>query len=267
MRGIHWNIPEELIWRTLLTLLKDTALLHSGATEFSMSEHNGPRDWQPILHGSIQPTSIWYEKVDPENGGPFGRCVLGRVTRCLVLPDDTDPDQPDRLREAFNELPADPDAQGFEAPELAYFDENNPAIGTASDIWSIGAVILAMMTGANVRTFAQNLTEDTCARDTTLSQDLKAVLCYLSQDPLAHVGAARLDLSTALPERFNGSLNTLVAMMLHRVPAQRPVAADVLYWIREAYDELPDERKGMDRRLDWGMRGLRMVKQERHYYK
>ncbi|KAK3713189.1 hypothetical protein LTR37_008622 [Vermiconidia calcicola] len=149
------GLPESLLWHTLISLLKAMLYLHAGR-----QDHKDPtahKDWMPVVHNLINPETISYgdppsERGPRAHGGTrrpaYGVCKLGDFSQCVVLQSRHNPiderEVADR-KEAFQHLHSGAEQTGYEAPELQVVDDELP--GPASDLWSIGAVMVSMMTG------------------------------------------------------------------------------------------------------------------------
>ena len=142
------GLPESFDWHTFISLLRAVVYLHTGHTDYR-SRNNGPQDWMPVVHNSINPENIFYQS--PVGNEKQGTCKLGNFSRCTILastllPQD-DEEVSDRLQ-AFGISRFFEQETGYEAPELLVDREELP--GPASDLWSIGAVMVAMMTGHTI---------------------------------------------------------------------------------------------------------------------
>jgi serine/threonine protein kinase len=141
------GLSESFIWHTLKSLLKATLYLHTGRSDLEDADDHST--WQPIVHNHINPDNIFLS--DPPAGQEHQHCRLGNFTRCVVLPSKRGPTNDiewGQQAQAFTQYPKDQQT-GYEAPELMDNEHVEHPPGRESDLWSIGAVAVTMMTGYN----------------------------------------------------------------------------------------------------------------------
>ena len=148
------ELPESLIWHTLLSLLEAVLYLHTGDPVMVKSGDEpfiSPRPgWKPIAHNLINPANIFYCHPRKEPGrkeATYGACKLGNFSKCLTFRSEYEKVGWVRLQEDG----VDGEPTGYEAPER---NPDWPGCGMTadglSDVWSIGAVAVAMMSGRSV---------------------------------------------------------------------------------------------------------------------
>ncbi|KAK4549470.1 hypothetical protein LTR36_006467 [Oleoguttula mirabilis] len=155
------GLPESLIWHTLVSLLQAVRYLNTGRSRFD-DRDGAAAGWKPIVHNAINPANIFYCQARTEPGfktPTYGRCKLGNFSRAMAIESAYDDVS---LLELY-EKEVEGETTGYEAPDLsshkgepeATVDEITgerkavwgKTVGSASDVWSIGAVAVAMMTG------------------------------------------------------------------------------------------------------------------------
>jgi len=240
-------LPEDLIWHTLLSLLKSCHYLHTGGRT-SQADGAGPH-WRPIVHNSINPRSIFYKSIASDTAflsGRYKTCQLGNLSACVVLPRpiDTKTGRIDTAelkaqKAAFGKLctscylvdtDGPPLDTGFEAPEFfAWAGNNTPS--SASDMWSIGAVLITMMTGRNAwdlileREFKEMAKSRRCLRSSVVErwQD-----CPLSQRLMKLNTVMLGNLVLGLPSKYSVDLQSFANALLAFDPDDRLTAQEAL---------------------------------------
>lgn len=151
-RERKFALPEMLCWHVLRSLLRAVNFLHTGNKDVQ-NNHIDPF-WQPIVHNYINPSNIQFDHEHTERR-TFKDCRLKNFRRCVILPRPYDPDGPDNVgtaddrRAAFAAVGNRNEETGFEAPEF-WDTALDHAPSPQSDLWSIGAVLVAMMTARTV---------------------------------------------------------------------------------------------------------------------
>ncbi|KAK7409008.1 hypothetical protein QQX98_008827 [Neonectria punicea] len=168
-------LPESLCWHVLRSLSRAVTYLHDGkrlkpGATLSLGEPpefvSVDADWLPILHRAIEPGNIYFQH--PRGTETYGQCKLGDFSNAAVTGHGIrsaiesaehhirrrDIDESDRIpsyglsmartrghepiTETSKNLEKDPEALEGEARPYTL----------ATELWSIGAVIFTMMTGA-----------------------------------------------------------------------------------------------------------------------
>ncbi|KAK5123509.1 hypothetical protein LTR85_002547 [Meristemomyces frigidus] len=155
------GLPESLVWHTLVSLLQAVRYLNTGR-ESGDNRDGAAAGWKPIVHNAINPANIFYCQPRTEPGymtPTYGRCKLGNFSRSMVIESEYD----DVSLVELYAKDIEGETTGYEAPDLSSHMAEAPAmidpetgekkavwgktVGSASDVWSIGAVAVAMMTG------------------------------------------------------------------------------------------------------------------------
>ena len=249
-KKIVTGLPEYLVWHTLVSLLRVIVYLQTGAWS-SKDEYDDP-DWRPIVHNFINPANVFFTHPVPGDDGQtptYGMCKLGNFSRCTILPHDIDPVSDEEVadcREAFGHILALEEETGYEAPEVLVETSELPS--SRSDLWSIGAVTLAMMTGRTVWDFLLEYEfQDHVRRRRGASQIPES----WQDTPLAHRHALLLSLnaqgriSSGLPERYSHELRVLVEALLVVDPEDRGEANHVLRDVEGKFESKRVELEGM----------------------
>ncbi|CAK3984112.1 kinase domain-containing [Lecanosticta acicola] len=147
------GLPESFIWHVLKGLLKAALYMHTGRTYGTKSDSIA-EDFRPSVHNMINPDTIYFQRTDyvseestPQQwiphqlGDLHPRVKLSNFSRLILL------DSPEQETwDPSESLTPIEWMTHFEAPELTW----NDSYGTyksSSDMWSIGAVAIAMMGG------------------------------------------------------------------------------------------------------------------------
>lgn len=224
-------IPENLCWHVLRSLLRAVLYLHTGSG--STQERHVRPNWQPIIHNGINPANIFFQPGAPDSNG-YKTCALGNFSHCVVLPRPWDPDtdEEDELfdrRESWNAICHARDETGFEAPE--FWDATSDYIpGPSSDLWSIGAVILAMMTGRNVWAFVleADSTRPSASKGRQSASPERWQDVSLERRMLALANLKMGGLALGLPRQYYEHLRNLVDCLLSYDPDTRGIPAEHL---------------------------------------
>ncbi|KXT17201.1 hypothetical protein AC579_324 [Pseudocercospora musae] len=164
------GIEEPFIWHVLNSLLRAALWLHEGRTEVNPWAKEEP-DWTPIVHNNINPDTVFLNA--PREGQIYGQVKLGNFTRCRLLNERRSLERRQNIN--LFKGPLNQDQEDFEAPELSWYisrdtevlnlsprsllkfvdqrgleDEASEPFGGRSDLWSIGAIIVALMGGAYI---------------------------------------------------------------------------------------------------------------------
>ena len=229
----HEGLPESLIWHTLISLLKAVLWLHCG--QHGYREKGRRRNWTPVIHNFINPANIFYSH--PLAGvrartGPYGTCRLGNFSRCVTLQSILDPegDEEDQERkDAFEQVHSLGEETGYEAPELVLDSDMIP--GPESDLWSIGAVMVAMMTGRTIWDLVLEIEfsghVQAKRRSAKLSETWRSVPLVQRHTLLSRL-AGNSDIAAALPEQYPFSLRAIVEAHLVVDPIYRADAVEML---------------------------------------
>jgi len=223
------GLPEPLIWYTLISLTRAVHWLQTGLVDPNAEppdrqpapgwrpaahDYMSP-GWKPVVHNLINPANIFYRRsLDPDSA--HGICQLGNFSRCVVLDD---------LAQASSVLPLHVESErtGYEAPELGSYDPYDGILGSRSDIWSIGAVCFAMMTGRTIWDFVMQLDID-AKRPARKDEDWRTVPPPEIHERLrAVLNGYRL--SIELPKQYSTNLQTSVEWLISLDPARRDVRA------------------------------------------
>ncbi|KXT00257.1 hypothetical protein AC578_1223 [Pseudocercospora eumusae] len=164
------GVEEPFIWHVLNSLLRAVLWLHEGRTEVDPWAQEEP-DWTPIVHNNINPDTIFL--TAPREGQVYGRVKLGNFSRCRLLHERRSLERRQNIN--LFKGPESQDQEDFDAPEFSWYisrdtevlklsprsllkfveqrgleDEASEPFGGRSDLWSIGAVIVALMGGAYI---------------------------------------------------------------------------------------------------------------------
>ena len=240
-------LPEDLIWHTLLSLLKSCHYLHTGGST-SQADGAGPH-WRPIVHNSINPRSIFYKSIASDTAflsGRYKTCQLGNLSACVVLPRPidtrtgiTNTTELKAQKAAFGKLctscylvdtAGPPPDTRYEAPEFFAWSSNDLP-GCPSDMWSIGAVLVTMMTGRNAwdlileREFKEMAKSRRCLRSSVVErwQD-----CPLSQRLMKLNTVMLGKLVLELPSKYSIDLQSFANALLAFDPDDRLTAQEAL---------------------------------------
>ena len=232
------GLPESLVWHTLISLLKAVTHLHTGRNDRVLLP-----GWLPVVHNSIAPSNIIYEHPIPQRiRDDLPACRLGNFARSVVLPTFLDPEDDDEISdrvEAFEHLYFAGERTAFEAPELVGDGDEIP--GLESDLWSIGAVIVAMMTGG--KTVWDLLLETEFESSVRTIRPRGEVAERWRQLPQAQRFALLQDLAgtsdiaSALPDKYPIPLRILIEALLVFDPMDRGEAIDVLEDAETQYEQ------------------------------
>lgn len=193
-----------------------------------------------IVHNSITPTNIFYTPpialLDGRRTIPtYGLCRLHNFTRSVVLPGRFDPVYDEEVadrREAFEHLYFSGEKTGYEAPEIV--GNGNEIPGPESDLWSIGAVLIAMMTGGRTIwdlildiEFLNQAKPYRRRPRATLAERWRGIPLIHRQILLQNM-AGSAEIVSALPEKYSLELRVLTEGLVVFDPLDRGGAADVL---------------------------------------
>ncbi|KAK3708419.1 Serine/threonine-protein kinase Nek11 [Vermiconidia calcicola] len=234
------GLPESLLWHTLISLLKAMLYLHTGRQDHKDSTAH--KDWMPVVHNLINPETISYGEP-PSGRSPsahgvtrrpaYGVCKLGNFSQCVVLQSRHNPiddrEVTDR-REVFQHLHSRAKLTGYEAPELQV--DGDELSGPASDLWSIGAVMVSMMTGGKsvwdlVREikFADHAQKN---RNTGRLLESWTLVPTMQRRKFLRSIDGEGDIVMALPRWYSFDLRILIEGLLASNPLDRGEAIDVL---------------------------------------
>lgn len=258
---VYGILPEALIWHTLVSLLRAVHYLHTGGR--SSEEAWANPYWQPIVHTNINPLNISYEEPHDDTTG-YKTCQLGGFNRCIFLPymknleDETVAEKNDRqdafLSVTVDGLTNDPQTYndtGFQPPDYFISNDtpNEPGFGSgpcpASDLWSIGAVVIAMMSGRNAwdyileAWFIGNSTgenhrgkrKEGCRlveKWQTLNFHDRMLICAGNPTGL---------LARNLPKKYSARLRCIVESLMNVNPLERGTALEALLDAERLYGE------------------------------
>ena len=246
------GLREDLIWHTMISMLRALNYLHAGGV--GLDRGNQDPDWQPIVHNSVNPANIFFKhpnaKEDHETPA-YGPCMLGNFRRCVILPtiletDDVDEDEISDRREAFEHLRSVHEEQetGYEAPELL-LENTNHVPGPASDLWSLGAVMVAVMTGRTIWDLVietHYLHQVRRRRHQSQVTEKWQNVALIQRLEMLRRPGGRASVVTHLPERYSWGLRRLVAGMLAIDPLDRGDAVDVLVDAEAGFAERQKEQ-------------------------
>ncbi|EME89035.1 uncharacterized protein MYCFIDRAFT_193051 [Pseudocercospora fijiensis CIRAD86] len=239
------GVEEPFVWHVLTSLLRAVLWLHEGRTEvdpWAMEEPN----WTPIVHNNINPDTIFL--TAPREGQVYGQVKLGNFTRCRLLHERNSLER----RQNINLFKA-PEGQGqedFEAPELSWYisrdpevlnlsprsmlrfldqrgleDEASEPFGGRSDLWSIGAVVVALMGGAYVPE----------SREEVYEPYSKARGFAMRSLELAREGKDRWQ-AHMFPQSYSLSLRVCLEKLLIFDPAKRFSISEALHFVSTKWD-------------------------------
>lgn len=241
------GLPESLIWHTALSLLRAMHYLNCGT--YPDQEDSVP-GWRAIVHNGINPANIFY--CHPRNRSKckkptYGTCKLGNFARCTIL---RHPLERYSVLQCEKAGIAD-ETSGYEAPEITnligdseiYVDTSGPAlesigetstIGSAGDIWSIGAVAIAMMTGKPLwdHVMRENISASMMSRRYEAWEKVWPPDRYARLEALLE----RDGLWKSLPLWYSTELKKFVQSLVSLVPEERCDVEDMLeraeymYW-------------------------------------
>ncbi|KAK5136769.1 hypothetical protein LTR08_002065 [Meristemomyces frigidus] len=266
-------LPESLIWHTLCSLLKAVHFLNTGRRDEELGR-DAATGWKPIVHNSINPANVFYSDPKfPEPGyrmATYGIAKLGNFTRAMVI----DAADDDVSLTALYSKGIEGEFTGFESPELSSHmgepdwtvDEITgekrgvwgKTIGSASDVWSIGAVAVAMMTGDTIWPLVMNASISV-GMMSRRDEDWRTVWPPDRFERLkALTGGEQCSLlAEILPFTYSERLKHFVATLLSPDPWTR---VDVVQKLRSAvrlrYDTMSDlEAAGSDCRKEYTEEG------------
>lgn len=228
------GLPESLVWHTLISLLRAVTYMHTGLGGFEYRTQERKLGWQPIVHNFINPNNIFFSRtIDRRGTATHARCQLGNFSRCIVLPYDPrvvdDGEARAQRRNAFQALHDIGEETGYEAPEIVGDVADIP--GPSSDLWSIGAVMVAMMTGTHVWDFLleirflEHLKQG--AKRSEISERWRNVSLTARRALLLTI-AGDASIALALPSRYSKALRMLAEALLFVAPESRLSAREVL---------------------------------------
>ena len=251
----HPGLPEPLVWHTLTSLLRATTYLHTGS-ESHPSRGPPPQDWMPIVHNDIRPANIIFTHPISRKSAylPFryGGCKLGNFNRCLLLPsgahigsdiiEETTANGQKAIEdryEQFAPLFYKGEQTGYEAPEVVGEDnEFNEYPAAWSDIWSIGAVAINMMTGRTVWDLVLENEFDEVVQAKHGEAQIEDRWRHASmhrRHRLLQRMAGTLGIVNALPDLYSKDLRFLVESLLAFNPWERGETAYVLDDVERRY--------------------------------
>ncbi|EMD00131.1 hypothetical protein BAUCODRAFT_21786 [Baudoinia panamericana UAMH 10762] len=247
------GLPESLIWHTLVSLLQAVFHLRTGRYTLESGQDSTPLPgWKPIAHNCITPVNIFYCHPGKTSGfrvPTYGDCKLGNFTHCVVFKGAR---HSVTLLELLNSN-TDGESTGYEAPELSSFHPQPSIRGSSADVWSVGAVAVAMMLGGrslwdlvmteniNVMMMSRR-DEDWRSVNASERFDRLAALCGAESEVLPDGGLrGSTALVDALPFVYSPSLKSWLQRMVHPSPAARPSVEEVLRGVTAAYAKIKAE--------------------------
>ncbi|KAM3419278.1 hypothetical protein BST61_g5215 [Cercospora zeina] len=242
------GVEEEFIWYFLISILDAVRWLHHGPPDRLRPDG---KDWCPVVHNNINPSTIWLNRPWKRELR-YGTIKLGDFSRAIVLdPINTDSLEP-TVRESKSLLTAhkrDPQQEDFDAPELSWLLDTDPEkngsnlgepspsrcqpIGGRNDIWSVGAVGVALMGGIWIDPDDASL-----LRWTGITRERAFVLQTLQ---LYKLGGKRWD-TALLPPIYSRTLRAVLEKLLTLDPSRRPDAKEALALVRKGYEKWSTER-------------------------
>ncbi|PPJ59581.1 hypothetical protein CBER1_01151 [Cercospora berteroae] len=227
------GVEEEFVWYFLVSLLDAVRWLHHGLPERLRPEDDG----RPVVHNNINPDSIWLNRPWKRELR-YGTLKLGDFSRSIVLDPISTNSLNSRVRdERFQSVSQKrhPQQENFEAPELSWLLDTDPGkdagdfgvqsstschpVGGKSDIWSIGAVAVALMGGIWI-----DPGDSTLLRWSGITRERAFVLQTLQ---LYKLGGKRWDI-TLLPQNYSRTLRAVLERLLTLDPKRRPDAIEAL---------------------------------------
>lgn len=214
-------LPESLIWHTLQSLLQ--AVLHlSTGRRLVIDGPSPPVGWKPILHNLINPANVFYchpRKYKDFKQPTYGVCKLGNFTSCVVL-------GPNEFTLGLSDLwdeNIEGEFTGYEAPERSSYYPEARIFGAASDVWSIGAVAVAMMTGQPIwhLVMRENINASMMSRRNSNWQTVVPSDRFERLAVLCNETPASSRLRDALPLTYSPRLKELVERLVHPNPFER----------------------------------------------
>lgn len=271
------GLTEDLIWHVMLSVLRALTYLHDGQ-EVHPTKRDPLPGWMPIVHSGIRPENIIFEhpisKYSKHLAFRFGACKLGDFARCVVLPNvgeigSEDPeDLTDEERtavaerhEAFDELFYKGEEFGYEAPEIIAEDvEETHYPGPWSDLWSLGALGVEMMTCRNVWDLILEIEFKDKAQANYHHGYVMERWRFVSTEnrhELLRNFAGEARIVKALPRLYSHGLRVLVEALLVHNPWNRGDTQDVLQDVEQRFETWRQnggvriyEREAMDEMLD-----------------
>ncbi|KAF2206718.1 hypothetical protein CERZMDRAFT_103112 [Cercospora zeae-maydis SCOH1-5] len=223
------GVEEEFVWYFLISILDAARWLHHGQPDRLRPDGN---DWCPELR--------------------YGTIKLGDFSRAIILDPGTANSLESTMREDRFLLASHtrtPQQEDFEAPELSWLLDTDPAkngsslgaqsttscqpIGGRSDIWSIGAVGVALMGGIWIDPGDASL-----LRWTGITRERAFVLQTLQ---LYKLGGKRWDI-VLLPQNYSRTLRAVLERLLTLDPLRRPDAKEALALVSKGYEKWSTER-------------------------
>ncbi|KAF2765906.1 hypothetical protein EJ03DRAFT_377421 [Teratosphaeria nubilosa] len=217
--------------------------------------------WRPILHNQINPANIFYCNSVQTEGYKrtcYGPCKLGNFSNAVILRRplwfwDRGLDQLFLGHDSISTLELDRrniarerhQYYEYDAPELSiYFEQEvypiqaptrsnkskkhghgGGTVGTASDIWSLGAVIVVMMTGGkqniwDILAWAYNEEESQDVGPTGRANVIARLIDEI--DAVDEDGEPYLDpVKDFLPDQYSDELRQIVSLMMDPRPQLR----------------------------------------------
>jgi serine/threonine protein kinase len=250
------GLTEGLVWHVMLSVLRALAYLHTGQ-KVHPTKRDPPPGWMPIVHNGIRPENIIFEHPISKHSKHlvfrFGACRLGNFARCVVLPTagefgSEDPeDLTDEERtavaerhEAFGELFYKGEEFGYEAPEIIAEDvEETHYPGPLSDLWSLGALGVEMMTCRNVWDLVLEIEFKDKAQANYHHGQVEERWRHVSMEnrhELLRKFAGEARIVKGLPRLYSHSLRVLIEALLGHNPWNRGKAQDVLQDAEQRYE-------------------------------
>lgn len=266
----HEGVPEPLVWHVLTSILKALTFLHHGR-KLPVDQTEDPEDWMPIVHNGIRPENIIFRHPIAKESTMslafrYGKCMLGDFSRSVVLapPGFFGPDNPNDLtgadrmvivdrREEFEHLYWAGEKHGFEAPEIvgnSFGETEYP--GPWSDLWSLGALTVNMMTGHSLWDIVLEIEFEERAEAEyhrgEIEEDWRHASAHRRHERLRdYAGTARI--VRKLSRLYSRNLRNIVEALLAVDPWDRGLALGVLKDVQDGYDK-------------WRGKGFRMYEAE-----
>ncbi|KAI5369452.1 Putative protein kinase [Septoria linicola] len=263
------GVAESFIWYFLISLLEALRWLHYGQP--SRPRRDGS-EWKAVIHNNINPDNIWLSRpLKPDV--KYGTIKLGNFSRAVVLDVRSfGPLESPMRKDSFNAEDSErrPHHEHYDAPELSWLFDTDPKmasllqetdvrpedstteclpIGGRSDIWSLGAVVVALMGGIWIDPGNISL-----RRWQKVSREKTFVLQTVQ---LFKMGGKRWDRSL-LPPGYSERLRAVLEKMLTLDPKKRIDALKAHALVKKEYakwmaDENPEpESDDEDDAIDSG---------------
>lgn len=239
-------LPESLIWHTIQSSL--FAVLHlSSGRRYPDPAPEPVAGWKPMLHNLINPANIFYchpRKYEGYKEPTYGDCKLGNFSSCLVLAKD----QYSVSLSTMYEKDIHGEITGYEAPERSSYYPDARLYGSASDIWSIGACAVAMMTGQPIwhLVMRENINARMMSRRNSDWQKVVPSDRFERLAAMCNETRGSTKFRDALPLTYSVTLKRFVEALIDPNPFGRPDIETACHYVVAAYAGMRIDAQGTD---------------------